>query len=76
MSIPVECQAGNAEVAELMDAMTYDCNEDGTFKRLQCYGFLEHCWCVDPLTSDEIDDTRMRSSEFNLDCDKGGMKID
>lgn len=75
ISILERCQAANAKVAALVHAMRFECNDDGTYKGKQCYEDLNNCWCVDPVTGEEIDDTRMYSNEFNLDCDKGGKLL-
>ena len=31
----------------LVGAYSPQCNEDGSWKRLQCHGSIGDCWCVD-----------------------------
>merc|ERR1712168_1109663 len=47
-----------------------ECDESGEYKTLQCYGFLEECWCVDKITGDEFDGTRGPNTNDPEICEK------
>ena len=42
----------------LIGSFQPQCDEDGSFSRVQCHGSTGHCWCVDPesgqLVSDQV----------------------
>lgn len=47
-----------------------DCDERGLFRRRQCAGFGDECWCVDPETGEELPEpARTRFRALDLDCE-------
>lgn len=36
------------------------CEKDGNYSRIQCWGSTGYCWCVDPKTGVEEESTRVR----------------
>ena len=49
----------------IQDAFVPECEADGTYKEIQCYGFTGHCYCVDPQSGKEIEGTR---SQGEVNC--------
>lgn len=37
----------------LVGAYSPQCNEDGTWVKLQCHGSIGYCWCVDSNTGEK-----------------------
>ncbi|KAK7909492.1 hypothetical protein WMY93_014176 [Mugilogobius chulae] len=44
------------------------CDEDGNFRLMQCWDFVDVCWCVNLLTGEEVPGTKTHGSE-DLDCE-------
>ena len=52
----------------LLGAFMPQCNEDGTYKEVQCHGSTGYCWCVDE------DGTKRQETEVRFKqptCKKG-----
>ena len=45
------------------------CEQDGSYKRKQCYGSTGYCWCAVSLTGILINGT-MSNQHGNISCDK------
>ena len=51
-----------------LGAFIPQCNEDGSYKKVQCHGSTGHCWCVDESG------TKQKETEVRFkqpDCEKG-----
>lgn len=61
----------------IMDGPEFpDCLEDGSFKRKQCNTWLNFCWCVDPMTGNEIKGTQTdHHMGLTLDCDETPQQL-
>ncbi len=51
------------------------CEKDGNYSRIQCWASTGYCWCVDPKTGVEQEETRVRgkpncpiASMYRLEC--------
>ena len=42
------------DTSMLIGAYRRQCNDDGTWKNPQCWASTGHCWCVDPMTGEQI----------------------
>ncbi|GBM75472.1 hypothetical protein AVEN_54073-1 [Araneus ventricosus] len=47
----------------VVDGFIPRCEPNGDFSNPQCYGFLHHCYCVDPKTGKQVGEAK-----------KGGVK--
>ena len=45
-----------------------ECESDGSFKQKQCHDSIGHCWCVDTLTGEELEGTRIGPDEGEVNC--------
>jgi hypothetical protein len=56
------------ENGPLVGAFIPECEEDGSYSEVQCYGSTGSCWCVDS-EGNELAETKVRSDRIN--CTKG-----
>ena len=52
----------------LLGAFIPQCNEDGSYKEVQCHGSTGYCWCVDE-NGKKKEETEVRFKRPN--CEKG-----
>ena len=52
----------------LLGAFIPQCNEDGSYKEVQCHGSTGYCWCVDD-SGRKREETQVRSKKPK--CGKG-----
>ena len=56
----------------LLGAFIPQCNEDGSYKKVQCHGSTGYCWCVDESG------TKRKGTEVRFrqpDCEKGTIML-
>ena len=51
---PVFSERCYPQTSMLIGAYRRQCNDDGTWKNPQCWASTGHCWCVDPMTGEQI----------------------
>ena len=58
----------NGKKRPLLGAFMPQCNEDGSYKEVQCHGSTGYCWCVDK-NGNKKEGTEVRSKRPK--CGKG-----
>jgi hypothetical protein len=64
-------KTGNASVMPLAGRYVPQCNTDGKFQQIQCYGSTGYCWCVDSYGSPVLG-TIVRGKPHCKSSDVGG----
>ncbi|GBN18251.1 hypothetical protein AVEN_81272-1, partial [Araneus ventricosus] len=59
-------EAERKEQKGMVGVMKYMCEEDGSFKKIQCHASTGFCYCVNPQTGEKTSD---RSRDADLSCD-------
>lgn len=54
----------------MVGAFVPECKENGNYEKKQCHGSTGHCWCVEPVTGQEITGTRKGPGKGDPECRK------